>query len=570
MSSNLGVNAKYLNLFLRSHIDETRNKTWQIVENIVKPGCKKHGAPLVECLDSEYTSPATVFVSHAYSYNIEEVFQVLLEFEEENPNSYFWFDPFSLNQVPSSGEPAVLSTETLEKVFGDQIKAIGSVLIVASPWDDPAFLSRAWCLFELYMAVHKQVKLTILCPERESTVFLKELEVNWRAVYSALGRIDARKAEAREQADLDAIFASVERTCGFDGLNTLALEKTRKWVFETVSKEEKRLRELGSSDNDQLLGFSKFLLSSGILFWQLGEQMEAERVDRECLAIRQKILGDQALDTLAAVNQLALLLKAQGKLAEATPLFELALSGTQVHLGPNHADVMPILNNLASLLRMQGKYEEAEPLYRRALRTRKEFLGDTHPDTLMSQNNLSFLLFQKAGDEALAEAQGLALMAVSGREKVLSPTHPDTLESVFNLACVLMAQKKYKESQLHFRRALIGREVALGRSHPGALTSAHGLAMLLFEMSEDDGAGECEALARRCFSERDVVLGSNHPSTLTSVHLLAAVLLRKNGLKDEEGRRLALRAFEGRKAKLGPTHPETLLSQALLLSATTV
>ena len=36
-------------------------------------------------------------------------------------------------------------------------------------------------------------------------------------------------------------------------------------------------------------------------------------------------------------------------------------------LGPDHPDVAASLNNLAELYRAQGKYADAEPLYQRAL-----------------------------------------------------------------------------------------------------------------------------------------------------------------------------------------------------------
>ena len=97
----------------------------------------------------------------------------MLRYEETHPGSYYWFDPFSLNQHSETGvvETAVRPlqlgcryiriiaryddffkgrvswwaqksvtdltsshTQVLEKAFGDQIRAIGATLIVSSPW----------------------------------------------------------------------------------------------------------------------------------------------------------------------------------------------------------------------------------------------------------------------------------------------------------------------------------------------------------------------------------------------------------------------------------------------------
>ena len=61
------------------------------------------------------------------------------------------------------------------------------------------------------------------------------------------------------------------------------------------------------------------------------------------------------------MNNLAELYRAQGKYAEAEPLYKRALGIREKALGPDHPDVATGLNNLAELYRVQGKYAEAEP-----------------------------------------------------------------------------------------------------------------------------------------------------------------------------------------------------------------
>lgn len=66
----------------------------------------------------------------------------MLRYDRMNPGSVFWFDPFSLNQHPVPG--GTLPTAALIEAFGNRIIEFEATLIVAHPWNEPAFLKRAW------------------------------------------------------------------------------------------------------------------------------------------------------------------------------------------------------------------------------------------------------------------------------------------------------------------------------------------------------------------------------------------------------------------------------------------
>ena len=51
------------------------------------------------------------------------------------------------------------------------------------------------------------------------------------------------------------------------------------------------------------------------------QEMSSEAVLRAEVASRREILGDKHPDTLLSINAIAALLQAQGKLAEAEPLY---------------------------------------------------------------------------------------------------------------------------------------------------------------------------------------------------------------------------------------------------------
>ena len=78
--------------------------------------------------------------------------------------------------------------------------------------------------------------------------------------------------------------------------------------------------------------------------------------------------GQSPSDT--EMNNRAERYRAQGRYAEAEPLYARALAIREKALGPQHQDVATSLDNLALLYRAQGQHAEAEPLYQRALAIR--------------------------------------------------------------------------------------------------------------------------------------------------------------------------------------------------------
>jgi tetratricopeptide (TPR) repeat protein len=117
------------------------------------------------------------------------------------------------------------------------------------------------------------------------------------------------------------------------------------------------------------------------------------------LAIREKALGPEHPKTAKSLNDLAILLEAQGDLPGARPLVERALEIRERVLGREHHDVATSLNTLARLLWAQADFAGAWPLSQRALAIREKALGPEHPKTATSLNTFAGLLWAQ-GDLA--------------------------------------------------------------------------------------------------------------------------------------------------------------------------
>jgi len=206
--------------------------------------------------------------------------------------------------------------------------------------------------------------------------------------------------------------------------------------------------------------------------------LEAEKLLRWALAIREGQLRPDHPDIATSLNNLALLLETQKKYEDAEPLHRRALAIREGLLGSDHPETAESLNNLAALLYAQGKHGEAEPLYRRALAIHIATFGKDHPRVATGLNNLALLLEKQGKYE---EAEPLHRQALEIREAQLAKDHPDVAVSLNNLAGLLKTQGKVGEAEPLYRRALKICEKTLGKDHPNTQIARKNLERLLAE-----------------------------------------------------------------------------------------
>ncbi|OCK72922.1 hypothetical protein K432DRAFT_411225 [Lepidopterella palustris CBS 459.81] len=178
-----------------------------------------------------------------------------------------------------------------------------------------------------------------------------------------------------------------------------------------------------------------------LVLWRQGKYEEAESMNRQILARREKVLGAEHLDTLTSMSNLALVLWRQGKYEEAESINRQTLARGEKLLGAEHPDTLMSMNNLALVLESQGKYKEAESMNRQTLASRKKVLGKEHPDTLTSMANLASTYRNQA---RLKEAEELEVRVAETRTKTLGDEHLDTLASKEILALTVQ-----ETEQLH-------------------------------------------------------------------------------------------------------------------------
>ena len=154
-----------------------------------------------------------------------------------------------------------------------------------------------------------------------------------------------------------------------------------------------------------------------------------------------------------ASNQTAVArtLAERGQLKESERLFREIISLYTEKLGPEHTDTLTSRHGLVVVLRGQGRYAEAEAEGVAVLKLRERILGPEDPETLKTREGLAAtLLAQGKISEAEPELQAVHKL----RKRLYGPEHPDTLLSRMNLAIVLNKQRNYAEEEAEYRDVL--------------------------------------------------------------------------------------------------------------------
>jgi serine/threonine protein kinase/tetratricopeptide (TPR) repeat protein len=275
----------------------------------------------------------------------------------------------------------------------------------------------------------------------------------------------------------------------------------------------------------------------------------AEVVERAARGIPQDFAGQPEVEA-AVRHTVARTSQALGLNVQAAEQARAALAIRERALGSDHPDTLAAVFVLASAEKVLGHYPEAEVLHRRAWSGRARALGSDHPDTLASQAALGLHLFDL---DRRAEGELLMRRFVEQAARVLGPDHPDTLGGSSNLAHILEARGEVTEAEALLRDTLARKQRTIGPEHPGTLDTMHTLAILLQNAGRLD---QSEPLTRDVLRIRTRVLGPDHPDTLGAAGNLA-LLTRRQG-KLEEAEVLTRQVVDAYVRRLGDRHETTL------------
>jgi tetratricopeptide (TPR) repeat protein len=323
-----------------------------------------------------------------------------------------------------------------------------------------------------------------------------------------------------------------------------------------------------------------------------GRYGEAEVALASVLAMARTIIPDDHPEMAIAINNVALMRMAQGKYADAKPMFldvlarldrhgmftsetafvvrdnlittlralgqleeartlaQSNLAGRRRHTPGNAYGMANALNSLMLTMVEQGAYREAQDIYQASPALAQS--SDTQSEILRS-GLLSNLALAYLGQDKLDAAETANRQALAIRRRILPPGHPDTALTLSNLASVLRNRGRFDEALVLQKEAYEGLRASLGPSHPNTIGALTNVGLLEERLGREERA---LSIAREVVDLRRRQSPVNPISLAKALNNLATSLVGTP--QNDEAVALIEEARGLLQASLPPEHPDTL------------
>jgi len=442
----------------------------------------RQGAAYVHTLQGdEHVGPASIMLSYTWGYTIGDIIDVLNNYCTTNnldpKEVYVWICCLCVNQhrvIEKRRNEEVVTFQEFESVFSKRVTRIGHILAMMTPWTQPEYLSRVWCIFELFTASqYDGCKVTIEMPSRERKDFLDGV-VNMTAdfehitkLFGVLSSTDIENAKASYESDRTDILNVVKAKTGYGKFNATINNLIRKWVLRLIEDAaHSKLERVADGEYDH--DCSEFHQRVGILFKRLGEYNLALGIHNVDLEMIEKAFGSDHVEMSYPLVNIANVLHNQGEYEEALHKYTAALTIAENNWGSDHERVASILSSMGIVYRMQREYDKAINVLNRALAIRKEKLGQDHQKTASTLTSIANVLFDQGYNEKAMEMYQQFMPII---EKEYGSESVDVSTLLNNIACTLESQGKYKDAMEKYNRSLAINEKVLGMNHSETIST---------------------------------------------------------------------------------------------------
>ncbi len=432
-------------------------------------------------VSGEMSEPATIFISHAWSYKWKELMNAIKTFEEQesvrNNNDgierLYWIDLFVNLQHKTINRPF----EWWSRTFKESIGKIGKTVLILCPWDEPRPLKRAWCLWEIVCTIITKSELILQFSKEQELTFKQRLFDDFEVILKVLSNIDVEKAQCYDPKDQKRILSAVKALDDGDGIhyvNVLLSEKMRKWLLASTKSildtSLAKLAKESSNSEKQFHYYSQInsIASALIIHSQFEEAADLYQI---CIDGYTTLgLKEDDLNLVTVMSNLASTLSALDQPQQtkrAGQLFKKVLEVRRAKLGHDLLTATSY-QNLGAWCYDNHQLEEARALYHECCTMRIEILGDNHIDTIAALSYVAVIDSELGFEGQAAEVYERIFSVVdngvfeddSSANSILAHVRSSYSIMLFNQGTRL------DEALIHCELALRQYEVTYGSYHP--------------------------------------------------------------------------------------------------------
>lgn len=508
--------------------------------DIVCPIDGKLGAAYVHCIgkgdDSsmvveEHVGTANFMLSYAWGYKYIDIVDTLTSFCDDQSldpkKTFVWICAFCNNQH-RIGTQGVVAFETFQEIFQQRVKGIQHVLAMMTPWNDPGYLKRVWCIFEAYNAyADDHCTLKIIMPPRDEDsliqAVMKPADGGGRNglddLFDVLANTKVESAEATSRLDKENILRLVEEGPGAHELNLEINNLLRTWIRDTVVDAARAKEELmddtsnsEGTDNYTRREIATFLTFCASFFSRVSAHQEALDLHRKGLEIYETLEDKEDAKELMArcYNNMGTELESMAKYEEALEMHTKCREAFEDIYGNEHPNTSVSYFNIGAVYGKLERTEEALAMYKKSLEIDKKVHGENHIDVASSYTYIGRVL-QKTEDYDGALEMFKNSLAI--RENTYGKNHPDTAIGYGDLGLLYHMRGEYDDAINIHSKAVAINEKSVGKYHADTASAYQNLGGAHYEKGEYKKALVLVKKAKKAYESS---LGANHPKTSTS------------------------------------------------------
>jgi len=184
------------------------------------------------------SSKATMFLSWVWTYGLSIPLEALRSWAACHPGiagtTAVWWCFFCNNQFRILQDQQKIATVDLADAFGKNLEAVGRMWMLFNKLDDPTYLSRIWCIFEVFVAVDKDIPCEILMPPHTEEIRQSSQSITTISELFKICHVNAEGAQATMPEDEAGIKALIREKSTFAQVNGKVEEKLHAVVLQLL------------------------------------------------------------------------------------------------------------------------------------------------------------------------------------------------------------------------------------------------------------------------------------------------------------------------------------------------